>query len=99
MEREILKKIEILEKNARLKLNKKEKEIFLIDYKSFLNSLNEFEKIKLDNIEEIDFPFKITSSYLREDKIYKNEDTSSLLNNSKNIKNNYFILKRKKDEK
>lgn len=99
MEDDILKKIEILEINARLKLNKKERKKFLIDYKSFLNSLNEFEKIKLNNIEETDFPFKITSSYLREDEISLNENVDLLIKNSKNKKDNFFILKRKKDEK
>lgn len=95
----ISNEIKNLEEIAMIKLSKEEKKKFIQDLSVFKKSLIAFEEIidfnkKFENREFIN---EINASDLRDD-IEENlsaEDLNILYKNSKNFKNNLFVIKKK----
>lgn len=98
MIKKILDEIIELEKNARIKLSPDERKTFIYDFSKFKNSLEDFDKIPFKDIEPIDFPFPVTvdTDYLREDipQEASEDKRKKYLANSKNVKGDFFIIKK-----
>lgn len=95
----ISSEIKNLEKIAMIKLSEQEKKKFIEDLSVFKKSLIAFEEIidfnkKFENREFIN---EINASDLRDDieETLSKEDLKILYNNSKNFKNNLFVIKEK----
>jgi len=74
---------------ARLKLDDKEKEMFVKDFKEILAAFSEIDKCDTSDVKPSIQPVEI-KNVVREDKVEKSLSQEEALKNSDNVKDGYF---------
>ncbi len=84
-------RINLLEESVKFKLLADEREKFKDELIKFQKALKLLDKIDLEGVEEISTPFKVETSYLRDDNFVSN-NSWNILSNSNSYKNDLIVL-------
>lgn len=75
-------------------LDKKQTKALLLEFAVITKQMALVQKIDTNNVLPLDFPFDITSQYLREDVITDTLDKELVLSNAPKVKDDYIVINR-----
>lgn len=75
-------------------LDKKQTKALLLEFAVITKQMALVQKIDTNNVLPLDFPFDITSYYLRADIVNDTLDKELVLNNAPKVKGNYIVINR-----
>ncbi len=93
-DKKIETRINLLEESVKFKLLDNEKEKFKEELIKFQKALKLLDTLDLEGVEEISTPFKVETSYLRDDNFVSN-NSWNILSNSNNYVNDLIVLDEK----